>query len=44
MKELSVKEAAILRLRFGLHEDISPEEYDVSDHEAKLIALGQGLT
>lgn len=43
MGELSTKEAAILRLRFGLHDDISPENYKVTDDEAQLIASGQGL-
>ena len=43
MNELSAKEAAILRLRFGLHEDVSPEEYIVTDQEAKMIAAGKGL-
>lgn len=43
MNELSAKEAAILRLRFGLHEDISQEDYIVTSEEAQLIASGQGL-
>lgn len=43
MGELSTKEAAILRLRFGLHDDISPENYRVTDEEAMQIATGQGL-
>ena len=44
MGELSTKEAAILRLRFGLHDDISSETYQVTDEESQLIAAGQGLT
>jgi RNA polymerase primary sigma factor len=44
MSELSTKEAAILRLRFGLHDDINSEEYQVSNEEAELIASGRGLT
>lgn len=44
MSELSTKEAAILRLRFGLHEDISAEDYQVSDAEAKQIEMGHALT
>lgn len=42
MCELSTKEAAILRLRFGLYDDISSESYQVTDEEAKLIATGKG--
>ena len=42
MCELSTKEAAILRLRFGLYDDISSESYQVTDEEAKLIASGKG--
>jgi RNA polymerase primary sigma factor len=44
MSNLSTKEAAILRLRFGLHEDVSAESYLVSDSEAVQIASGEGLT
>jgi len=44
MLELSVKEAAILRLRFGLHEDVSSEDYTVSETEETQIASGCGLT
>ncbi len=43
MGELSTKEAAILRLRFGLYEDIAPEDYNVTDIESQQIARGQGL-
>lgn len=43
MSNLSTKEAAILRLRFGLHEDISAENYSVTDAEAEQIATGRGL-
>ena len=42
--ELSPKEAAILRLRFGLHDDISTKDYVISKEEAKQIAGGKGLT
>jgi RNA polymerase primary sigma factor len=41
---LSTKEAAILRLRFGLYEDVDSSEYEVTDAEAAAIALGNGLT
>ena len=41
--ELSPKEAAILRLRFGLFEDISETDYAVSKTEAEQIAAGKGL-
>ena len=44
MSELSAKEAAILRLRFGLHEDISPQDYQVTEQEAQQIVAGEGLT
>lgn len=43
MSNLSVKEAAILRLRFGLYEDVEDKDYEVTDEEVKLIAAGQGL-
>lgn len=44
MSSLSVKEAAILRLRFGLYEDISIDDYKTTKEEEKLIASGQGFT
>ncbi|MBM4075932.1 MAG: sigma-70 family RNA polymerase sigma factor [Planctomycetes bacterium] len=44
MSGLSAKEAAILRLRFGLYEDIEPKEFEVTKEQARLIAKGQGLT
>lgn len=44
MSGLSVKEAAILRLRFGLYEDVESKEFEVTDEQASLIAAGQGLT
>ena len=44
MASLSTKEAAILRLRFGLYEDIESNEFEVTKEEAKMIASGQGLT
>ena len=43
MNELTTKEAAILRLRFGLHEDVDIDNYQVSDIEASQIANGRGL-
>lgn len=44
MSGLSTKEAAILRLRFGLYDDIETQEFQVTDEQASLIAAGQGLT
>ena len=44
MQSLSTKEAAILRLRFGLYEDVENADYEVSDAEAHLILTGAGLT
>jgi len=44
MSSLSAKEAAILRLRFGLYEDIEVKEFEVTDEQSKMIAAGQGLT
>lgn len=44
MSSLSTKEAAILRLRFGLYEDVDSADFQVSEDEANLIATGQGLT
>lgn len=44
MQSLSTKEAAILRLRFGLYEDVENADYEVSDAEAHLIVTGMGLT
>jgi DNA-directed RNA polymerase sigma subunit (sigma70/sigma32) len=44
MQSLSTKEAAILRLRFGLYEDVENADYEVSDAEAHLILTGKGLT
>jgi len=41
---LSPKESAILRLRFGLVEDIVPNDYTISDAELANIACGKGLT
>jgi RNA polymerase primary sigma factor len=43
MNKLSTKEAAILRLRFGLYEDVSAEQYQVTESEEKQIASGEGL-
>lgn len=46
MNELSTKETAIIRLRFGLYDDIleEKEKYVVSDAEILQITSGQGLT
>ena len=41
MLELNPKEAAILRLRFGLVDDIDPSGYEVSQKEATQILSGQ---
>lgn len=43
LMELSPKEAAILRLRFGLYEDIDPADYSVTEAEANQISSGCGL-
>jgi RNA polymerase primary sigma factor len=43
MSNLSVKEAAILRLRFGLYEDIEAKDYQITEEEANMITSGQGL-
>jgi len=45
MSELSQKEIAVLRLRFGLTEDpTDSESYPVTEAEAEAIAGGEGLT
>lgn len=44
ISKLTTKEAAILRLRFGLHDDVASEDYVVSEKEAHQIASGRGLT
>lgn len=44
LNELSPKEAAILRLRFGLFEDFEKEEHKITSEEAEQIMLGHGLT
>lgn len=44
LANLSTKEAAILRLRFGLYEDISSEDYKITKEEETLIISGQGLS
>ena len=41
---LTPKEAAILRLRFGLFDDVEEDSHRVSSDEAKLITEGKGLT
>jgi len=43
MSNLSVKEAAILRLRFGLYEDVEAKDYQITEEEANMITSGQGL-
>jgi RNA polymerase primary sigma factor len=44
LDQLSSKEAAILRLRFGLYEDVMEDEtYKVSSEQIKEIASGKGL-
>lgn len=44
MNKLSPKEAAILRLRFGLVDDVlGDESYDISDEEKRGISAGVGL-
>ena len=43
MSNLSVKEAAILRLRFGLYEDVDNKDYQVTEEEANQITIGQGF-
>lgn len=44
MSSLSTKEAAILRLRFGLYEDVETKDFEVTEEEANMIIAGQGLT
>lgn len=44
LSELSPKETAILRLRFGLFEDIDPTKYQVTPEEFRQISSGKGLT
>jgi RNA polymerase primary sigma factor len=45
MEQLSPKEAAILRLRFGLVEDVSADDsYNLTQEEVASIAEGHGLT
>ena len=42
--KLSSKEAAILRLRFGLVDDVLQDDvYNISSEEISMIASGQGL-
>ena len=41
---LTDKEAAILKLRFGLIDDISEDEYIISTHEIDAMASGRPLT
>lgn len=44
MEKLTAKEAAILRLRFGLFEDLDSQKFAVTAHEAEQISNGKGLT
>jgi RNA polymerase primary sigma factor len=44
LADLTPKETAILRLRFGLVDDINPEDYNVTQAEFKQITSGKGLT
>lgn len=44
LMELSPKEAAILRLRFGLVEDLEPTAYSTTTEDALRIANGEGMT
>lgn len=45
MQQLSPKEAAILRLRFGLVDDVSSDDsYNLTQEEVTSIAEGHGLT
>jgi len=44
LEQLSPKEAAILRLRFGLVDDVLEDsQYDITHEDMNLIASGQGL-
>lgn len=43
LNELSPKEAAILRLRFGLVEELNEEEYSITETELQDIMSGKGL-
>lgn len=44
LEQLSPKEAAILRLRFGLVDDVLEDsQYDITHKDMNLIASGQGL-
>lgn len=44
LNDLSEKEAAILRLRFGLVEDENDEKYSITNDELESIKNGNGLT
>ncbi len=45
LSELTCKEAAILRLRFGLVEDATDsDEYPITEEEAQAVMEGKGLT
>lgn len=43
MSTLTPKEMTILRLRFGLIDDINPDDYAVTNEEEEMIASGKGL-
>jgi RNA polymerase primary sigma factor len=43
MCRLTAKEAAILRLRFGLFDDVESEKYVVDEEVAQQISMGQGI-
>jgi RNA polymerase primary sigma factor len=44
LASLSPKEAAILRLRFGLVEEVDPTDFPITDEEEQQIMSGKGLT
>jgi DNA-directed RNA polymerase sigma subunit (sigma70/sigma32) len=44
LEQLSSKEAAILRLRFGLVDDVLEDDsYNMSSQELEMVESGQGL-
>ena len=44
MNTLSAKEIAILRLRFGLYDDVNASEFETTEEQRRLISSGTGLT
>lgn len=44
MNTLSAKEIAILRLRFGLYDDIEASQYETTEAQRQLISSGVGLS